>query len=184
MRLFEGKKGLVFGIANDRSIAWAITQELHAQGAELGFTHLPDPDPERRKAEKRLRKLADPLGPKLVMPCDAQKDDDLDAVFAEAEKSMGQLDFVLHSMAYAPIDELKGRALFEGARGAKPVDKSMIARATSATISTTRPRPHVARPSASRPMGIVSSAASTTERPSPGTLNSSCATSALPGRQG
>lgn len=109
MRLFEGKKGLIFGIANDRSIAWAITQELHAQGAELGFTHLPDPDPERPKAEKRLRKLVDPLNPKLVMPCDAQKDEDLDAVFTEAGNSMGKLDFVLHSMAYAPIDELKGR---------------------------------------------------------------------------
>ncbi len=109
MRLFEGKKGLIFGIANDRSIAWAIAQELAAQGAEMGFTHLPDPDPERPKAEKRLRKLVDPIGAKLVMPCDAQKDADLDAVFAEAERVFGKLDFVLHSMAYAPIDELKGR---------------------------------------------------------------------------
>ena len=109
MGLFDGKKGLVFGIANDRSIAWAITQQLHAEGAELGFTHLPDADPERPKAEKRLRKLVDPIGAKLVMPCDAQKDEDLDAVFAEAEKQFGKIDFVLHSMAFAPIDELKGR---------------------------------------------------------------------------
>jgi len=109
MGMFEGKKGLVFGIANDRSIAWAITQQLHAEGAELGFTHLPDADPERPKAEKRLRKLVDPIGAKLVMACDAQKDDDLDAVFAAAGDTFGEIDFVLHSMAFAPIDELKGR---------------------------------------------------------------------------
>jgi enoyl-[acyl-carrier protein] reductase I len=109
MGLFEGKKGLIFGIANDRSIAWAITQQLHAEGAEMGFTHLPDSDPARPKAEKRLRKLVDPIGAKLVLPCDAQKDEDLDAVFAETKKTFGKLDFVLHSMAYAPIDELKGR---------------------------------------------------------------------------
>ena len=109
MGMFEGKKGLIFGIANDRSIAWAITQFLAEEGAEMGFTHLPDADPERPKAEKRLRKLVDPIGAKMVVPCDASKDEDLDAVFAEAEKTFGKLDFVLHSMAYAPIDELKGR---------------------------------------------------------------------------
>jgi enoyl-[acyl-carrier protein] reductase I len=109
MGFFAGKKGLIFGIANDRSIAWAITEQLHAQGAEMGFTHLPDADPERPKAEKRLRKLVDPLNPKLVAPCDATRDSDLDAVFAQAKEAMGNIDFVLHSMAYAPIDELKGR---------------------------------------------------------------------------
>jgi enoyl-[acyl-carrier protein] reductase I len=109
MGLLAGKKGLIFGIANDRSIAWAIAQQLHEEGAEMGFTHLPDPDPARPKAENRLRKLVDPIGAKLVLPCDAQRDEDLDRVFQEAEQAFGKLDFVLHSMAYAPIDELKGR---------------------------------------------------------------------------
>lgn len=108
MGLFTGKKGLVFGIANDRSIAWAITQHLHAEGAEMGFTHLPDKDLERRKAEKKLRALVEPLDAKLVMPCDVQNDADLDAVFAAARETFGQLDFVLHSIAYAPMDDLKG----------------------------------------------------------------------------
>src|SRR4051812_43851100 len=108
MGLLTGKKGLVFGIANDRSIAWGITQQLHAAGAEMGFTHLPDKDPERPKMESRLRKLVDPLNPKLVMSCDVQKDEDLDKVFAKAKEACGQLDFVLHSVAYAPIDDLKG----------------------------------------------------------------------------
>src|SRR5690349_1161986 len=108
MGLFSGKKGLVFGIANDHSIAWAITQQLHAEGAEMGFTHLPDKDPERPRMEGRLRKLVEPLGTKLIMACDVQKDADLDKVFATAKETYGQLDFVLHSVAYAPIEDLKG----------------------------------------------------------------------------
>lgn len=108
MGLFSGKKGLVFGIANDHSIAWAITQKLHGEGAEMGFTHLPDKDPERPRMEHRLRKLVEPLGAKLIAPCDVQKDDDLDRIFAQAKEIYGQVDFVLHSVAYAPIEDLKG----------------------------------------------------------------------------
>lgn len=108
MGLFTGKKGLVFGIANDHSIAWAITQKLHAEGAEMGFTHLPDKDPERPRMERRLRKLVEPLEAKLILPCDVQQDADLDRTFAEAKNVYGQLDFVLHSVAYAPIEDLKG----------------------------------------------------------------------------
>ena len=108
MALFEGKKGLVFGIANDRSIAWAITQQLHAEGAEMGFTHLPDRDPERPKAEKRLRKLVEPLGAKLILPCDVQDDANLDTVFAAAREQFGTIDFVVHAIAFADVNDLKG----------------------------------------------------------------------------
>ncbi len=108
MGMFTGKKGLVFGIANDRSIAWAITQQLHAEGAEMGFTHLPDKDPERPKMESRLRKLVEPLNTKLILSCDVQLDADLDKVFAAAKETYGQLDFVVHSVAYAPMEDLKG----------------------------------------------------------------------------
>lgn len=108
MGLFTGKKGLVFGIANDYSIAWAITEKLHAEGAEMGFTHLPDKDPTRPRMEHRLRKLVEPLGAKLIASCDVQKDEDLDRIFAQAKETYGQLDFVLHSVAYAPIEDLKG----------------------------------------------------------------------------
>ncbi len=108
MGIFEGKKGLVFGIANDRSIAYYITQELAKEGAEMGFTHLPDKDPERPKAERKLRKLVEPLGAKLIMPCDVTNDENVDKVFAAAKEEMGELDFVVHSIAYAPIDDLKG----------------------------------------------------------------------------
>jgi len=108
MGLFSGKKGMVFGIANDKSIAWAITQKLHEEGAEMGFTHLPDSDPERPKMERRLRKLVDPIGAKLIMSCDVTADDEIDAVFAAAKETFGELDFVIHSIAYAPMDDIKG----------------------------------------------------------------------------
>ena len=102
MGLFSGKKGLVLGVANDFSIAWAISQKLLDEGAELGFTHLPGD-----KMERRVRKLADPIGAKLITPCDVQKDEDIARVFAEAGETYGSLDFVLHSIAFAPIDDLK-----------------------------------------------------------------------------
>ena len=102
MGLFEGKKGLVFGVANDYSIAWAISQKLLAEGADIGFTHLPG-----EKMERRLRKLAEPVGAKMMMSCDVQKDEDIANVFAKAREIYGELDFVLHSIAYAPLEDIK-----------------------------------------------------------------------------
>src|SRR6516164_4989199 len=102
MGLFTGKKGLILGVANDFSIAWAITRKLHEEGAELGFTHLPGD-----KMERRVRKLAEPIGAKLITPCDVQNDADVARVFQEAKAAYGALDFVLHSIAFAPIDDLK-----------------------------------------------------------------------------
>jgi enoyl-[acyl-carrier protein] reductase I len=102
MGLFTGKKGLILGVANDFSIASAITQKLHEEGAELGFTHLPGD-----KMERRVRKVTDPLGAKLLTPCDVQKDEDVSRVFSQARETFGSLDFVLHSIAFAPLDDLK-----------------------------------------------------------------------------
>ena len=102
MGLFSGKKGLVLGVANDFSIAWAITQKLLAEGADVGFTHLPGD-----KMERRVRKLAEPIGARLIVPCDVQKDDDVARAFDKAGETFGGLDFVLHSIAFAPIDDLK-----------------------------------------------------------------------------
>ena len=102
MGLFDGKKGLILGVVNDYSIAWAISLKLLAEGADLGFTHLPGD-----KMERRVRKLADPVGAKLVTPCDVQKDEDVASAFAKARETYGSLDFVLHSIAYAPTDDIK-----------------------------------------------------------------------------
>lgn len=105
--MFEGKKGLVLGIANDHSIAWAITQQLREEGAQMAFTHLPDKDPERPRMERRIRKLVDDFA-SFVLPCDVTNDDDLDRAFDKVKEEFGEIDFVLHSIAYAPIDDLKG----------------------------------------------------------------------------
>jgi enoyl-[acyl-carrier protein] reductase I len=98
MGIFSGKKGLVLGVANDYSIAWAISQKLIEEGADVGFTHLPGD-----KMERRVRKLTDPAGAKLLVPCDVQKDEDVAAAFDKAAETFGPLDFVLHSIAFAPI---------------------------------------------------------------------------------
>ncbi len=101
MGLFSGKKGLVLGVVNDYSIAWAISQKLLAEGADVGFTHLPGD-----KMERRVRKTI-PADARLVTPCDVSKDEDVARVFAEARETYGSLDFVLHSIAFAPIEDLR-----------------------------------------------------------------------------
>lgn len=102
MGMFAGKVGLVMGIANDRSIAWAMTEALVAEGAELSFTHLPSPS-----SERRVRQLVDPLQPKVLLPCDVQKDEDIDRLFAAVGDAHGGLDFLIHSIAFAPPQELR-----------------------------------------------------------------------------
>ena len=102
MAEFTDKIGLVMGLANDRSIAWAIAQALEADGAELALTHLPGSASERRVAEL----LAD-RRPRVVLPCDVQNDADLARVFDEIRDVYGRLDFLVHSIAFAPPEELR-----------------------------------------------------------------------------
>lgn len=107
MGLFEGKKGLVLGIANERSIAWAITEHLHKEGAQIAFTHLPDVG-DRPKNQKKVAKLVEPIGAKFLVPCDVCKDDDIAAVMDRAAVEFGKIDFLLHSIAFAPPQDLTG----------------------------------------------------------------------------
>ncbi|MBE9536981.1 MAG: enoyl-ACP reductase [Proteobacteria bacterium] len=102
MGIMKGKKGLVVGVANERSIAWGIAQALHREGAELAFTYLND------SLKKRVKPLAEGIGSKLVLPCDVGSDDDIKEVYKELEKEWGGLDFLVHSVAFANKDELKG----------------------------------------------------------------------------
>ncbi len=100
MGLMTGKRGIVFGIANDRSYAWYISKQLITAGAECMFTHLPDP---KGKMERRCRSAIQDLGiedPWLV-PCDAANDQDIDAVFEQLRSDFGHIDFVVHSIAFA-----------------------------------------------------------------------------------
>lgn len=102
-RLFEGKRVLIFGVANDRSIAWGIAQSLHEHGATLAFTYAGE------AFEKRVRPLAESLGSDLIMPCDVTDDAEVDAVFREVEARWGGLDVLVHSVAYANREDLDGR---------------------------------------------------------------------------
>jgi len=106
MGLMDGKKGIVFGIANDRSYATFITKSLIEHGATCGFTHLPDV---KGKMERRCRMAVEELGVKdpWLVPCDASKDEDLDAVFEKIAKDFGEIDFIVHSIAYADREFLK-----------------------------------------------------------------------------
>lgn len=111
MGLFEGKKGLITGIANDRSIAWAIAKRIMAEGGECGFTHLPDRDDDekkknRRRVEKCLEKQTEGLKPKFLVPLNVQDDELIASVMETAKNEFGQIDFLLHSIAFADRADL------------------------------------------------------------------------------
>jgi enoyl-[acyl-carrier protein] reductase I len=103
--MLRGKKALVFGVLNDKSIAWAIARTFHEQGAELGITYAGDAQ------EKRVRPLAASLNSKLVMPCNVAIDAEIRAVFRETAALWDGLDIVIHSVAFAEKEELKGTIL-------------------------------------------------------------------------
>ncbi len=101
MPLLEGKKALIFGIANHRSIGWAIAQALAAEGAQLAFSY-------QERMEKYVRDLAGKIPGTAVMECDVQNDDQLDSSFAKASEIFnGTLDILIHSVAFAPPRELE-----------------------------------------------------------------------------
>ncbi len=100
MRLLEGKKAAIFGVANDRSIAWAIAEAFHAEGAELAFTFAGE------ILEKRVRPLAEGIGSKIILPCDVTKDDDVDKVFATLKQEWSGLDILVHAIAFANKEDL------------------------------------------------------------------------------
>src|SRR5829696_6985246 len=103
--LMAGKRGLIMGVANDRSIAWGIARALAAQGAEVAFTYQGD------ALEKRVRPLAESLGSNLVLPCDVTDDASVDAAFAAIKEAWGGMDFLVHAIGFANKEYLRGRYL-------------------------------------------------------------------------
>lgn len=100
--LMAGKKGLVMGVANDRSIAWGIARVAHDHGAELAFTF------QGEALRKRVAPLAESVDSDIVLPCDVTDDASMDAVFSEISAEWGSLDFLVHAIAYSDKSELKG----------------------------------------------------------------------------
>jgi enoyl-[acyl-carrier protein] reductase I len=102
-KLMAGKRGLVLGIANNRSIAWGIAKAAHAQGAELALTYQGD------ALKKRVEPLGQEVGSKLILPCDVTDTASMDAVFAAIEKEWGRMDFLVHAVAFSDKEQLDGR---------------------------------------------------------------------------
>ena len=101
--IMAGKKGLIMGVANDRSIAWGISKTVRDHGAELAFTYQGD------ALLKRVQPLAASVGSDLVMPCDVTDPESLTSTFKTIEDQWGKLDFVVHAIAFSDKEELKGR---------------------------------------------------------------------------
>ena len=101
----KGKKGLVMGVANERSIAWGISQKLSEAGAELAFTYLGD------ALKKRVIPLAEKLNSKVTFSCDVEKKDDVTKLFEAVKSQWGEIDFVVHAIAFSDKSELSGEYL-------------------------------------------------------------------------
>src|ERR1051325_6434022 len=103
MGLLDNKLGIVFGVANKRSIAWAIAQSWAREGAKLAFTY------QGERLKENVEELAGTFGADtLILPCDVTKDEDIGTVFKTVGEKFGRLDLMLHSVAYAPKDALEG----------------------------------------------------------------------------
>ncbi|QWV94845.1 enoyl-ACP reductase [Geomonas oryzisoli] len=105
MGLLEGKKALIFGVANDKSIAWATAEAFHREGAEVALAYAGE------AVAKRVMPLAENIGSKLVLPCDVRSDEEIARLFDQVREAWGGLDILVHSVAFANKEELKGSFL-------------------------------------------------------------------------
>lgn len=101
--MMQGKRGVIMGLANDKSIAWGIAQACHEQGAEMAFTYLGD------AFKKRVEPLAASIGVTTLIDCDVNDDASIDAAFAEIEREFGEIDFLVHAIGFSDKNELRGR---------------------------------------------------------------------------
>lgn len=106
MQLFQGKKGIIMGVANEHSLASGVAHFAHGQGAALGFSHLPDKEG-RNNMERRVRRVTDPLETKFLHPCDVSSDADVDKFFGAVKEHFGEIDFLVHSIAFAPLEDIR-----------------------------------------------------------------------------
>src|SRR6185503_14368181 len=137
MSLLAGKLGIVFGVANKRSIAWAIAQAWHREGARLAFTY------QGERLKENVEELAGTFGSDtLLMPCDVTRDEDITNVFKAVGEKFGQLHLLLHSVAFAPKDALEGefintsREAFRVAHDVSAYSLVALARAAAPLMTT------------------------------------------------
>jgi len=134
--MLAGKRALIVGVATDRSIAWGIAQAMHAHGAQLAFSYAND------TFRQRLEPLATSIGSKLLMPIDVQVDDQIDAAFALLAREWGQIDILVHAVAFAPREALAGsfsanttREAFRIAHDVSSYSFTALARGAAALMS-------------------------------------------------
>jgi len=139
MGILAGKRALIVGVATDRSIAWGIAQAMHAQGAQLAFSYAND------TFRQRVEPLAASIGSTLLMPIDVQMDDQIDAAFALLGREWGQIDILVHAVAYAPREALAGgftastsREAFRIAHDVSSYSFTALARGATALMSEGR----------------------------------------------
>jgi enoyl-[acyl-carrier protein] reductase I len=136
MGLLEGKNALVFGVANDHSIAWGIAQALHAEGATVGFSSI------ESLIEKRVRPLAESIGSTFVEPCDVQSDADIERVFARWGETSDRLDILVHALAFAKREDL-ARGFIDTSRDGFALAMDVSAYSLVALARGARPYLHV-----------------------------------------
>lgn len=110
MGMLEGKNALVTGVASNRSIAWGITQSLRREGASVALTY------QNEKLKERVEKLANECGAKMILPCDVQNDTEIATLFSKLQNTWSHLDIVVHSIAFAPREELEGEFVANSTR--------------------------------------------------------------------
>jgi enoyl-[acyl-carrier protein] reductase I len=135
MSLLQGKTALIFGVANDHSIAWGIARAMHAHGAQLAFSYAGP------ALERRVRPLAESVGSQFVEPCDVTSDADIEAVFAKAAEQLGAIDILVHAIAFAGRDELM-RPYFHTGREAFRVAMDISVYSFTALARAARPLMH------------------------------------------
>ena len=133
MGFLDNKKALIIGIASNRSIAWGVAQAMHAQGAELAFTY------QNERLQSRVEKLAKECGSKIVLPCDVSTDEEITKLFIQLGKSWPEFDILVHSVAYAPKEELEGDFVDNTTREGSQLAHEISSYSLTALAKTARP---------------------------------------------
>ena len=133
MGFLDNKKALIIGVASNRSIAWGIAQAMHAQGAELAFTY------QNERLQSRVEKLAKECNSEITLPCDVSSDENIEQLFAQLKSTWPELDILIHSVAYAPKEELEGDFVDKTSREGSQLAHEISSYSLTALAKAARP---------------------------------------------